>query len=215
MLTAFPLSGCSETATVTTQRVPDTLYGPLLPHHLALLKASAIAPEVARARGYRSVTAGSELDRLGFPRRQRRVPALLIPVWDVTGKVALYQLRPDEPRVRAGKAVKYETLAGARMVIDVPPPARARLADPREPLFVTEGVRKADAAVSRGLCCVDVLGVWNWRGRNQHGGTTALPDWESIALNGRDVYLVFDSDVVHKPAVRLALTRLKAFLESR
>ncbi len=33
-------------------------------------------------------------------------------------------------------------------------------------LFITEGARKADAAVSKSLCCVDLLGVWNWRRRS-------------------------------------------------
>ena len=45
------------------------------------------------------------------------------------------------------------------------------------PLF-----RKADAAVSIGLCCIAVLGVWNWRGTSDWGGKTALPDWEMIAF---------------------------------
>src|SRR5947208_8017492 len=84
-------------------------YGPdLLPHHERLLRHSAIAPEVARARGYRSVTTKAELEALGFGRAQRRVPALLIPVFSVTGEIATYQIRPDEPRI-ADKAVKYET----------------------------------------------------------------------------------------------------------
>jgi len=82
-------------------------------------------------------------------------------------------------------------------------------------LFVTEGARKADAAVPRELCCIDLLGVWNWRGTNEWGGKAALPDWDSIALNGRLVYIVFDSDVMLKVAVHTALRRLKAFLEQR
>jgi putative DNA primase/helicase len=60
-----------------------------------------------------------------------------------------------------------------------------------------------------------LLGVWNWRGTNEHGGKVALPDWESIALNDRVVYIAFDSDVMTKPPVAQALERLKAFLESR
>jgi hypothetical protein len=82
-------------------------------------------------------------------------------------------------------------------------------------LFITEGARKADAAAARGLCCIALLGVWNWRGTNAKGGTTVLADWERVALNGRTVYIVFDSDVTTKPEVRDALVRLKAFLESR
>ena len=99
------------------------------------------------------------------------------------------------------------------MALDVPKLARSWLADPAWPLFITEGVRKADAAVSKDLCCIALLGVWNWRGTNEHGGKIALPDWESIALNGRDVYAVFDSDVMVKRPVHQALARLKGFLE--
>ncbi|HEX2999561.1 MAG TPA: DUF3854 domain-containing protein [Armatimonadota bacterium] len=187
----------------------------MLPQHAKLIKDSAIAPEIARARGYRTVTVKSELDSLGFSRQQQRVPALLLPVWNAKGEMALYQARPDEPRVKDGKPLKYETPAGCGMVIDVPPAARARIGDPATPLFITEGIRKADAAVSAGLFCVDLLGVWNWRGRNEQGGATALPDWEYLALKGRKVYIVFDSDVMEKPAVHSALARLKAFLEDR
>ena len=187
----------------------------LLPQHAALLRASAVSDEVATARGYRSVTEKAELRTLGFSQNQARVPALLLPIWDVTGRIALYQSRPDEPRQTNGKFIKYETLAGARMTIDVPPSVRLQLGDPSIPLWITEGIRKADAAVSAGLCCIGLLGVWNWRGRNEHGGKVALADWESIALAGRVIYIAFDSDVMTKTAVAQALERLKAFLESR
>jgi hypothetical protein len=187
----------------------------LLPQHAALLRASAISDEVATARGYRSMEQKARLTELGFSHAQARVPALLIPIIGVHGDIVLYQLRPDTPRIRDGKAVKYETPTGARMALDVPPACRAALADPRIPLFVTEGVRKADAAASAGLCCVALLGVWNYRGTNEAGGSTALADWESVALKERVVHIVFDSDVMTKPAVHGALARLKAFLEGR
>ncbi|MDR4469112.1 MAG: DUF3854 domain-containing protein [Nitrospira sp.] len=188
----------------------------LLPQHLALIDASGIAPEIAMARGYRSVTTAKELAELGFSHVQQRVPALLIPIHNVMGDVALHQSRPDHPRCNAkGKPIKYETQFGHRMVLDVSPSVRSQVMNPTEPLFITEGARKTDSAVSRGLCCVALLGVWNWRGSNASGGKTVLADWEQIALNGRLVYLVFDSDVMTKREVQQALRRLKAFLESR
>lgn len=187
----------------------------LLPHHQRLIDESGISPDIARTRGYRSIAAKAELARLGFGRNQCQVPALLIPVFNVHGDLATYQARPDTPRVQDGKPLKYETPSGSRMVLDVPRSIKDKLRDPTIPLFLTEGARKADSAVSRGLCCIALLGVWNWRGTNQLGGKTALPDFESIALNGRDVYLAFDSDVVTKPAVRQALDRFSAMLRLR
>jgi hypothetical protein len=174
-----------------------------------------ISEEVAEARGYRTVTVKADLRRLGFSDAQCRVPALVIPLWSVDGEPAGHQARPDEPRRRDGRVVKYETPRGTRMVLDVHPSAREELGDPAIPLFITEGVKKGDAAVSAGLCCVALLGVWNWRGTNGQGGTTALPDWERIALNERTVYVVFDSDVMLNPQVSRALARLGAFLGSR
>ena len=188
----------------------------LLDHHRQLIDNSAIWPEVASERGYRSAMSKAELRRLGFTDRQCRVPALLIPIWSVGGEIISYQIRPDGPRINErGKPVKYETPGGSRMVLDVPPRARAGLGDPSIPLFVTEGIRKADSAVSRGLCCIALPGVWNWRGSNEQGGKVALADWESVALNGRQVYIAFDSDVMLKPEVHQAMGRLKTFLESR
>lgn len=191
------------------------MSGGLLPQHAALLAASAITDEVAKARGYRSVEQKARLTELGFSSTQARVPALLIPVWDVHGEIALYQTRADEPRIVDGKAIKYEIPLRSRMVLDVPPTCRKDIGDPSVPLFVTEGIRKDDAAASIDLCCVALLGVWNFRGSNEFGGTTALADWESIALNDRLVYIVFDSDVMTKISVYQALARLKAFLEGR
>ncbi len=187
----------------------------LLPQHRALLEASGITREVADARGYRSVDVKARLAKYGFGPAQRLVPGLLIPVRGLDGRVVLHQFRPDEPRSKDGKPVKYETPSGARMVIDVPPMAKPWIDDPARPLWITEGARKADAAVVQGLCCVALLGVWSWRGTNGKGGKVALPDWESIALNDRDVYLVFDSDIVHKKAVQAALARLRSFLQGR
>ena len=188
----------------------------LLPHHADRLRDSAITPEVARTRGYRSVEKKSELEELGFSRPQRRVPALLIPIWNVRGEIALHQIRPDNPRRKStGKPLKYETPLKARMAIDVPPMACQWIDDPSRPLFITEGARKADAAVSEGLCCISVLGVWNWRGTNEKGGIVALPDWEYIHLKGRKVYIVYDSDVMEKPQVHGALVRIGEFLASR
>ncbi|MDP8908635.1 MAG: DUF3854 domain-containing protein [Chloroflexota bacterium] len=197
------------------------LYGDgLSAGHAHLLLDSAVTPHVAAARPYATVMTAAGLDRLGFGKRQRNAPALVLGVWNVHGDRATYQARPDTPRVVDGKPLKYETVAGSRMTLDVPRAIREQLRNPKIPLFITEGARKADAAVSAGICCIALLGVWGWRGTNEWGGKTALPDWEMVAFKdatgaGRDVIIAFDSDVMAKPPVFLALTRLKPFLESR
>jgi hypothetical protein len=192
------------------------VYNSLAAHHRTMLvQESSIKPKVIEARGYRTVETKAELERLGFGRAQRNVPGLLLPIYAPGGEISLYQLRPDEPRIKNGRPVKYETPGGSRMALDVHPFAREKLGDPSVPLFITEGIKKGDALVSRGLCAVALVGVWNWRGTNEHGGKTALPEWEYVALNDREVYIVFDSDVMLKQQVYTALARLKPFLEGR
>ena len=189
----------------TEHPVPD----PLSPDHRRMLEVdSGIDSDVVAARGYRTVTSKAELGRLGFTSTQQRVPALLLPVWDLSGEIATYQLRSDLPRIVNGKAVKYETPTRSRMALDVPPSIREQVRDVTVPLLVTEGVKKADAAVSRGLACVALLGVWNWRGADDQGGKRLLADFERIPWNGRRVSIVFDSDLLEKDPVALALLRL-------
>ena len=84
------------------------------------------------------------------------------------------------------------------------------------PLFITEGSKKVDALISAGArAVVGVIGVWNWRGRNGEDGLAMLPDWEWVALKeGRQVYVVYDSDVMLKEPVPPAMNRLGAALRA-
>jgi putative DNA primase/helicase len=101
------------------------------------------------------------------------------------------------------------------MRLDVPPSVRELISDPRQALWITEGSKKADAAVSHGLTCIALMGVWNWRGKNANGGATEIADWDAIALKGRAVYIAFDSDVMQKSEVQMALRRLSEMLTRR
>ncbi|MGH9939300.1 MAG: DUF927 domain-containing protein, partial [Blastocatellia bacterium] len=219
--------GQTETPADTGAAVDSALdwKARLAPNHAKLIEDSAVSPGVAIERGYFTATKKAELKALGFKDYQQLPPALVIPIYGVTGEIVNYQIRPDRPRIlkskngKASKPLKYETVADSQIRLDVPPAARAWLGDSKRPLFITEGARKADSSVSRGLCCVALLGVWNWRGSNDDGGLTALADWESIAFKSKDaprkVYIVFDSDVMEKKGVYAAMKRLKPFLELR
>lgn len=191
--------------------------GALLPQHAQVLTASGITPEHAGARGYQSVDERTWFKRSGLAvaRAGQRVPGLLVPQLRADGSVWGYQYRPDAPRLRDGKPVKYETPTGQRNGIDVPPGVGGQLADPTVPLWITEGVKKADAGALAGLCIVALPGVWSWRGGNTKGGKVAVPDWHDIALNGRRVALAFDGDVARKRQVRAALVQLADYLASK
>ncbi len=199
----------------------------LTPAHTAMLAESAVSREVAEARGYRTVTDKDELTELGFTSRQAKVPGILIPLYSPgalrsEGKPTGYQFRPDEPRTRDGKPIKYETPQGQASVIDLHPTALASAMDASVPLYITEGAKKADAGTTLGLTMLQLQGVWNWRSK----GGTALsapkdavarvsPDLDELPLTDRIVYIVFDSDVIDKEQVGRAVQRLASVLTRR
>jgi hypothetical protein len=180
-------------------------------HHRVLLEVeSAIAPVVIESRGYRTVTDPEELLGLDFKAYQAITPGLLVPLCDPHDRVSSYQYRPDHPRKSNGGIVKYETRGGHRQILDANPILGERLRNPNEPLIVTEGARKADAAISQGYASVTLSGVWCWR---KDG--VQLPEWEDIKLYGREVYVAFDSDSKTNPHVLKALKGLCEFLHER
>jgi P4 family phage/plasmid primase-like protien len=191
----------------------------LSPHHYVMLRnESAIADEVIATRGYRSLAHPDDLQDLGFSKAQARTaPVLAIPLWDVHGHQTGWQIRPDSPRQgKDGKVFKYETPKGGRVSLDVHPSMQPLLGDPGVPLWITEGVKKGDALTSHGACAIALMGgVWGFRGTNEHKGKVILPAWEHVALNGRLVYVAYDSDITTKPHVEAALKALWRFLRDR
>jgi hypothetical protein len=192
----------------------------LLPHHLERLETtSAISAEVVSARGYWSVTDREQVRGLGFPRDiGRYLPGLAIPVFAVRHLDPGERLEPGGPILRPdtaytfsdGRSAKYLLPAKQANVLDVHPTARALLFDAEVPLILTEGVLKADSAVSVGLVAIGLGGVdGGWR------NGAPLPEWEVVPLKGRQVLVGFDSDVTVKASVRAALRRLTGYLQHR
>ncbi|MGI8825588.1 MAG: DUF3854 domain-containing protein [Chloroflexota bacterium] len=185
---------------------------PLLAAQEELLVERVIAPEIARARGVFSAHDPAQLEALGFAPSQRLIPSLVIPVHDLDGNRVGVYARPRDPRNGdRGKPIKYEWPARHHLRLDVPRGIRAQVRDASIPLWVTEGPLKADAAVSRGLCCVALPGVWGFLGNED-----IVADWKRIPLSSgkvpRRVYIAFDSDVMQKIEVHRALARLRQML---
>lgn len=193
--------------------------GGLKDTHLKHLLDSAISPDIIEERGYHSATSKGQVGELE-PRlspTQRRVPGLVIPAYRADNAAPYaHVLRPDQPRERNGKRIKYEFPASVSPCLDVLPRFHPHLTDPDTPLLITEGAKKADAAASLDrYVAVNLNGVYGWRGRGKAGGVAALADWEHITLAGRHVVLAFDSDSATNEQVRQALNRLAAFLASK
>lgn len=177
--------------------------------HLKEFEASAIASERIGERGYQTVANPRALPEQ-FTGRQRNLHGWIVPIRDVTGQVANYQIKPDNPRTdpKTGKPRKYETAAGGRTCIDIPAAVVPHLRNPDVTLWITEGCKKVDSGLSNGIACiVGLLGVDGWSSQG-----VAVPDWKEIALKGRRVHLAFDSDAMTKASVRGALERLARYL---
>jgi P4 family phage/plasmid primase-like protien len=190
-------------------------------HTHELTVASAIDPEIIAERRYQVVewTANdlrgrNTLKRLGIPgwaRDGERGSGLLIPMYRPTGELATYQFKPTAAvRDREGKFRKYASVVGQTNRLDVHPRNRDRIVDPTVPLWITEGVKKADALTTAGACVVALTGVFNWRG--QHG---SLGDWEDVVIKGREVILCFDADTRTNPNVARAMQRCGKWLRSK
>lgn len=190
--------------------IPRTLAA----HHREVLeKGSGISPDVIGERGYWTAYRWQDLDGLNFRGSQKRpecFPALVIPQHGPDGEYTCSVLRWDRPRIsRAGKEIKYEQPAGVGLRLDVPPRCLVGLRDVERPLWWTEGSKKADALASCGAVAVSTPGVDGWR------SPSAIPDLYGIPLKGRLVYCAYDSDVLSKPPVRLAVMALAKWMQQK
>jgi hypothetical protein len=199
-----------ESSSVTTPKYSCDL----LPQHAAILSKSAISPEVAEARGYYSLKSRADVKRLGFLPRQGNVPALGIPIRDVHRRVPFVLIRPDQPRRKDLRTIKYEQPKNTILTLDVPPSVHPILCDPSKPLWVVDGPRQADAMASSGVACVATLGYRSWR-HFRRTGRPLLSDWDHIRLDGRQVIVAFGSDVFASHAGRADVYEFTCFLQNR
>jgi hypothetical protein len=177
----------------------------LLPQHVTDLRKSGLTDATIRACGFQSLTDPEQVRQvLGWnpPYRGELGPCLAIPFRDVEGNALDYfRLKPDRPRRKAGKLVKYESPKGSSSPPYFPPGTLDALKDPTQALVIVEGEKKAAKADQEGLCCIGLVGVYGWqkcRPRDENGkgkGNRELIDGlASIPWQGRTVVLCFDSD---------------------
>jgi len=190
----------------------------LLSNHRADLERSGLSSQTIERWGCYSIEGDQPwvMNQLGFG--HIRPPALALPILppdrqepDLNDVI----LKPDQPRTNTGRVVKYETRPRSSNRIHVPLSCRGALGDTSVALWVTEGQKKAEKAAQEGLCCIAVMGVWNWLVRVSSDASFPLQDFDAVAVMGREIIIAFDSDAATKPAVRLACRRLAEFLAKR
>jgi hypothetical protein len=179
---------------------------------------SATSRDVIDERGVWSINRPGELPEGYNERQRRRAPGILFRVHRPNGKTTTV-FRPKKPYAHK-PGWKYEQLPkenGGGNVLDVHPFCQGWIEDKSVPVIFVEGTKKADSLVtafrraSERVVVVAIVGVWNWL----HEGGKPIPDMYDIPLEGRDVTVMFDSDVMRKWQVQLAARRLAEHAEGR
>ena len=172
-------------------------------------------PRARGARGYETITDSRRLAELKIVKAARdRVPGLLVPLLAPTARTWGYQYRPDIPRLRDGKPVKYETPWQQRNGLDIPPGVGTdMLGDPNVPLWITEGTKKADCgahyqAVHRRA----VRGVELARHQQRWAARPPSPTGMTSRSTAAGSILAFDGDVARNTSAAKALCALAAYL---
>jgi hypothetical protein len=178
-------------------------------HRRMLFEESGIDPAVAEERGYYTARQRSEVPE-AFKDYQRK-RGLVVPMFSPDGETVGYQLRPDKPR-KGGP--KYETPGGVSPVVDVHPRMLEEVRHGTSPLLITEGAKTGDAATSRGIPTVVLAGVWMWCVPKVKP-YRLKPCFDHIQLEGREVFLGFDSDCMSKEGVQDAQVALVGALKDR
>lgn len=187
-------------------------------HRRTLEVRSAISREVLEENGVRTLTHGRELPK-GFSGRQRkRGPGILFIVTRPNGKTDwIYRPNAADPE-RPG--LKYEArckaLGSPGNVLAIPAGQRHLVDDVSVPVIFVEGMKKMLSIVSAArragvvVLVVGISGVWNWLSDGKPIG-----DLFDTPVDGRRVYICFDSDVFRNPDVCDAARRFAGHLIGR
>jgi hypothetical protein len=191
-------------------------------HRRTLEIDSRIDPDIIEERGYYSLTQRQIIDLV---HREIIVPAALradswmsIPMWrpDGTKHGEIIRLFGGDTRF------KYVWPTGLRLCVDVHPGYRVYLQDTSIPIFITEGIKKADAIVSaaeregREIVVLAVNGCDGWKTKIEGGGgSIASPDFLDIAWEDRHVYVNSDSDYRTNNRVSFGWNGCATYLSSK
>jgi hypothetical protein len=168
-----------------------------------LFEELGISPEVVAKRGTFSARRGRDVPQdHGWLAKK---PGMVFLVHTLDGEI-FCRLRLDNP----GQLPKYMQPKGHPNRLDVHPLQHERIKQPGGMRYVTEGEKKVDSGVSRGLVMVGLSGVWN--GQKDNG---LIPDWSLLPLEGERYSITFDSDIASNPNVQMAADRQARLLREQ
>ena len=162
--------------------------------HRRMLEAGS-TPDVIAERGTFSARRGRDVpqDHGQLPKK----PGIVFWVHTLDGRT-FPRLRLNNP----GRLPKYMQPKGHPNRLDIHPRQHERIKKPGGMRYITEGEKKVDAGVSRGLLMVGISGVWNGQKDKE-----LIPDWSLLPLEGERYSILFDSDIASNPNVQMGADR--------
>ena len=127
-----------------------------------------------------------------------------------------YRFKPDAGQLTGDKPAKYLSAkgSGCRPYFSPLLKQQGLIDDLKKTgdVIWTEGEKKADSLVFHGFTAIGIAGVDCWRdGRS----TEMLPELEAMNWRGRNVFILFDSDLTTKDSVKRALKALACKLTEK
>lgn len=201
--------------------------------HLADLRKSGLSDEQIAACGFRTLQQSSEVaDVLRWKWADKLGSCLLLPYFRPDGSQIpvneFARIKPDTPRTgkskngKPDKAIKYESPRRSVVRLFFPPNTCSKLADVSVPLLITEGEKKSARADQEGFTCIGLGGVEAWSKKRaagpdgkKFGKRELIADFDAVELTGREVFIVFDSDLSEKQGVQWAEWSLSQALAER
>ena len=188
-----------------SKRHLHTVKEQMPPHARESLLARGINDELIASSGLYYATADEAQALVGKP-LDGGGPSDGIVIPYLSGKVVVRWLREGiEPKYRykapTGSAPEFYLTRS----VSWHPIAR----DTDYVIYLTEGEFKAIAGCAAKIPTISLSGVWGWSRDHE-----PIADFGDFEWKGREVYLCFDSDVVTKPSVQMALSALAKYLAS-
>jgi putative DNA primase/helicase len=179
--------------------------------HLHDLKGSDLSDEMIELSNCWSADRAEVMKILGFDAGSA---GLAFPYPGTNGDGPPFiRIKPDVPfKDSDGREAKYLTRkdAGSRLYI---PPIHSEkdFRNLNKPVIITEGEKKAlkGAQELPGFLVIGLAGVWCFKTKK----LALIDDFRKISWKNRDVYIVYDSDVVRKPEVQEAENALATQLD--
>lgn len=182
--------------------------------HRQALHARSLTDATIAAAGFYTVTSPAAAGKLLNWPSDGPAPALVIPY---PGHPGLSRLRPDHPRSdKTGKTIKYESPrdSNGHLYIAAQDESLRNIA---QRLIITESEFKALAISQLGYPAIGTAGVWGFHdvaGHRENRNWRLHSDFADIPLQGRTVYIAFDSDAVENAQVLYAEAVLARMLNS-